>query len=165
MRLEAPFFGLIEHVALNMRDRDFAEFSALYDTNDRKELAERLARTYSNRRDTLCALHENIPVCVGMFIPTRPNVVTCGFFATDHFPRIALPATRFIKLFLDRLEDHGVHRMEAVSLAGYDEVHRWLRVLGFEQETGPLRNFGRNGETFIQFARIKGDPRPSRLRN
>ena len=48
----------------------------------------------------------------------------------------------------------GVHRIQATSLDGYDEVHRWLRALGLEREA-VLPAFGRNGEDFVQFAKVK----------
>ena len=56
-------------------------------------------------------------------------------------------------------EAAGVHRIQAVSLAGYDKTHQWLGTLGLQPETGPLKGYGRHGEDFIQFARLS-DVRP-----
>ena len=39
---------------------------------------------------------------------------------------------------------------------GYHELHRWLGIIGLKRE-GALRGFGRNGETFHQFAWVADD--------
>lgn len=159
MRIERATPAEIEQVALNMRQRDFDEFSALSPENGREALARDLAQRFADRGDVLCAALDE-PIAIGMTIQNRPRVITLGFFATDRFPEIALGVTRFVRDLLDRFETCGIHRIEAVSLAGHDEAHRWLGLLGMEQETKPMRNYGRTGEAFIQFARLK-DARPS----
>ena len=83
------------------------------------------------------------------------------FFATDDFPKIGRMITRWLKRELfPRYEAAGVHRIQAISLDGYDEIHRWLISLGLEREAGPMRGYGKNGEAFVQFARccdVKAD--------
>lgn len=144
----------IRQVALNMRERDFAEFSAVnYFGEDRKELAEGLANHYADREDVTVIWHRAAPVAVAGTISLRPNSVALLFFATPAVSEIGLPLTRSVRETLATLERHGVHRMECVTLAGYGEMQRWLRLLGFEQE-GVCRAFGRNGEDFLQFSRI-----------
>jgi len=137
-----------------MRERDYKEFSAVSFTSDRRELADLMAERYGERTDVVVGcLDDYTPACVGAAIMSRPNVITLLFFATDHFPEIALPVTRFIrKQFLPRLVHAGVHRIEAVSLAGYVETHAWLKTLGLDQETEEMRGYGKHGEAFIQFA-------------
>lgn len=156
MRVEAASREHVRFVAENMRDRDFEEFSAVTEVSSRSELANYMADAYGGRPDVVCGLLDETPVCIGGSIAMRPNVVTLLFFATPDFAKIAYPATRFIKKELfPRLVEAGTHRIEAVSLATYTDVHKWLHVLGLRQETGPLKNYGKNGEAFVQFAWCK----------
>lgn len=149
----------VRHVALNMRARDFAEFSAVSYADGRDDLADSMAARYGSSPEIHVGITDDgEPACVGGTIMARPNVVTLLFFATDRFPEIALPATRYIKKqLLPRLIEAGVHRIEAVSIAGYTDTHAWLETLGLTRETGPLYDYGRAGEVFIQFSWCKSD--------
>ncbi len=153
MRIDAPSRADITAVALAMRPRDYDEFSALSFADDRAALAATLADRYANRDDTFCAYEDDEPIAVGAMVQGRPNVVTLMFFATDRLPEIGMALTKFItqRLF-PSYRARGVHRIECVSLAGYEEVHRWIAALGLQPETGPLAGYGRNGEAFVQFA-------------
>lgn len=161
MKIDPATRDEVRHVALNMRERDFIEISALNFADTREELADAMVEKYANRNDILCASHKGLPICVGGFLECRPRTISLLMFATDQFPWIGFGLTRFIrKQMFPRLIEAGVHRIEAISLAGYDEVHAWLRTLGLEQETEPLRNFGKNGEAFVQFSKVV-DVRPA----
>lgn len=161
MRISSPTPDVVRRVALNMRERDYKEFSAVSFTTSREQLAEAMAERYGSRTDVVVGyLDDMTPVCVGAAIMARPNVVTLLFFATDDLKEIILPVTRFIKKqFLARLVLSGTHRIEAVSLAGYDETHAWLKTLGLDKETESLLGYGKAGEAFVQFAWSK-DVRP-----
>ena len=155
MKIERATRDEILHVARNMRQRDFDEIVALNFADTREGLAEALANKFADRDDILCASDRGVPICVGGFLECRPRTIMLLMFATDNFPYIGLGLTRFIrKQMFPRLIDAGVHRIEAISLAGYDEVHAWLRTLGLQPETGPLLNFGKNGEQFVQFSKV-----------
>lgn len=156
MKTSEPSPAVVRQIALNMRDKDFAEFSAVSFEDTRDGLADTLARLYGERNDvTVCSTDDGEPVCVGATVMARPNVVTLMFFATARFPEIALPVTRYIRRYLfPRLEKAGVHRIEAVSMAGYDEAHAWIRTLGLEQETKAMHGYGKGGEAFIQFSKV-----------
>ena len=155
IRIEFATADTIRTVALTMRERDFAELSAVSQADTREELAELLADRYGCRPDVVCGSINGDLVCVGGAIETRPRVVSLLFFATDRFPEIGLQVTRVIRRLFDRFEDVGVHRIEAVTLSGYDSIHRWLHILGLERETNELINYGKNGEKFYQFSRLK----------
>ena len=145
----------IYEVALHMRDRDFKEINALNTTEGRDALAEVLARRYIGCPDILCASLDGKPIAVGGFLCLRPNVVSLMLFATNEFNHIGLSLTRWIKNeMFPRLEKAGVHRIEALSLDGYNEVHDWLRVLGLEDEGCAMRAFGKNKEDFRYFAKV-----------
>ena len=161
MRIEPARPEDIYEVAVAMRDRDYEEISCLHAAETRADLAMALVRRFGNRPDVLCGLWNTAPVCIGGFIEVRPRVVSMMLFATADFPRIALGITRFTtRQMMPRLADVGVHRFEAASLAGYSDVHDWLRVLGLEPETAPLLKFGKNGESFVLFSKVT-DARPS----
>jgi hypothetical protein len=146
----------VHAVALNMRDRDFTEFRATSFHDTRGDLADDLAARYGGRDDVLCGTLDGAPVCIGGTIETWPGVMTLLFFATPRFPKIGLEISRFIRNQLfPRYEAAGIHRIQAVSLAGYTEVHDWLNLLGLRKEA-ELRAFGKGGEDFLQFGRVSG---------
>jgi len=146
----------VHRVALDMRQGDFDEFSAVSFADDRAQLATLLADRYGGRHDVMCGWCAGRPACVGGLVQARPNVVSLLFFATDDFRRIGLGVTRFIvKQLFPRLEAAGVHRFEAVSLAAHNDAHMWLQTLGLRPETGPMLGYGRDGQAFIQFAKVR----------
>lgn len=154
MKIDAPRREDILSVARAMRARDYDEFIALSFAEDREALAESLAQRYSGQSDTFCAYAgDGEAVAVGAMVQARPGVVTLMFFATDRMGEIGLALTKFIaqRLF-PAYTARGVHRIECVSLDGYEEVHRWIEVLGLRREAGPFRGFGRGREAFVQFA-------------
>ena len=153
MKIEPATVQDVMAVATAMRERDFDEFSAVSWAETRDGVARDLADRYGGRPDVLCGFWKDKPTCIGGTIEARPNVLTLLFFATDDFPKIGFPLTRFIRNTLfPKMRAAGVHRIEAVSMAGHDQTHEWLRVIGLDQETEPLRKYGKNGEDFIQFA-------------
>lgn len=155
LKIEPATADQIYDVALGMRPRDFEEISALNFAEDRAQLADILMRRYGRNEDVLCASWHGMPVCIGGFLLTRPNVISMMMFATSEFPRIGYGITRFVRnTLMPRYERAGIRRFEAISLDGYDEIHGWLRLLGLEAETAPLRNFGKNGEAFIYFSKV-----------
>lgn len=161
MRIEPATKADVHRVALDMRQADFDEFSAVSYAESRDDLAHALAERYGDRHDVLCGWSADEPVCVGGFVMARPNVVTLLFFATDDFPRIGLGVTRFIRRNLfPKLQEAGAHRFEAVSMATHTAAHAWLATLGLVPETSPMRGYGRAGESFIQFAKV-ADARPT----
>lgn len=153
MRIEHAAASDVAAVALNMRHRDYLEFSAVSPCNSRSELADLLTARFGDRPgDVLAVFDGERPVAIGGLIESRPNVITLLFFATDNFPAVALPLTRFIKRELfPRYIAAGVHRFEAVSMHRHEEAHRWLKILGLKMEAA-LFGYGRDRETFVQFA-------------
>jgi hypothetical protein len=155
MRIDQARPDQVRFVSEWMRARDYAEISALYSADTREELVDTLTAIYGKADDTLCASWRGTPVAVGGFYQIRPGTCAMGMWATDLFPRVGLGLTRFlVKTMMPALERAGVHRFECASLEGYDEVHAWLRTLGLEQEGPPRRNYGKNGESFVMFAKV-----------
>lgn len=155
MRIEDATADDIAYVARHMRDRDLMEFSAVLEADTREEIADILVDRYADLDCLICARRGHRPIAVGGAVAIRPNVGSLMFLATDEFPSIALPLTRFIRrTYFPALEKVGFHRIECVSLDTYAEMHRWLGTLGMMREGGPFRAYGKNGENFTPFARV-----------
>jgi|TARA_R110002153_G_scaffold273369_1_gene444102 hypothetical protein len=148
--------GSLYDIALNMRDRDYQECSALSFTNNRPDLADEIARSWSRSETSIvCGTKELGGIAAFTYIPQRNGVWNVGLFATDKFDKIQLSLTKLIiKRIIPSLSKAGAHRIEAQSIAGYDSVHNWLKFLGFEEES-TLRSFGCNGEDFINFSYVR----------
>lgn len=162
MKIRPPTAAEVVLVAKAMRERDLREFLAVSPHEMHATLTMGLAERFGDRSDTYgFYLDDNTPVAVGAMVQHRPNVVTLMFFATDDFTKVATELTKFIvnRLF-PGYRKHGVHRIECISIDGYSEVHRWIELLGLQREGEPLLGYGKNRETFIQFAWV-ADARPS----
>ena len=48
---------------------------------------------------------------------------------------------------------HGLKRIQADCVKGFDRAVKWLEHLGFEYE-GEMRRYGPNGETMLRFGRV-----------
>ena len=155
MKLEAPTRGDVRHVATLMRERDVTEFLAVAHVETKADLIEALVARYGGSHDAICAYVDKVPIAVGAMVRARPNVVTLAFFATDRFPEVALELTKFIRnrLFPQYRAD-GVHRIECISIEGYADAHRWIGLLGLEQEA-VMPKYGKGGETYLQFAWVE----------
>ena len=160
MRIDDPTEEHVRFVADRIRAKDAEEFMAVSFADTAADLADDLIERYSAHPDTYCFSDDDgTPVAVGAMVMARPNVVTLMFFATDRFPKLALAIARFtVRRLFPRYREAGVHRIECASIAGYDEAHRWIRLCGMKPE-GEFRGFGRNGETFHQFAWVADDVR------
>ena len=155
MRVDVTTPENVRHVAERMRASDYREFSALSYANGLLELTALLVRDYGEHPSGICAYASDEPVAVGAMVEGRPNVITLMFFATDDFPKIALPLTRFItKNLFEKYRAEGVHRIECVSIEGYDEAHRWIKLLGLRHEA-VLPGFGKNAEAFHSYSWVK----------
>lgn len=139
-------------VARGMRAGDAREFLAASGAETQHDLVLALVDRFGGHPAAIAALDDEGPVAIGAPVMVRPNVVTLLFFANDRFAGSVLPLTRFIvKNLFPKLRAEGVHRIDAASIEGHDEAHRWIRTLGLEHEA-VLRGFGRGGEDFHQFA-------------
>lgn len=155
MRIDAATPADVRHVAENMRESDEREFLAVNWVQTRAELVEGLVRRYAKAPEAIVARdNAHQPIAIGALIEQRPNVATLLFFATDRFPEIAVPLTRFIRRRLFPAHQRaGVHRIECAA-ADREDVRRWLEALGLSHEA-EMRGYGKAGETFHQYAWVK----------
>lgn len=159
MRATEPSIDAVRYVAERMRNKDVEEFIALSFAKDAAELADGLVDRYSAHPDGVCFFDVDEPVGVGAMVEARPNVRTLMFFATDSFGGLALPIARFTKRILfPKYREAGAHRIECISIEGYEEAHRWIDLVGMSHE-GAMRGYGRHGETFHHFAWVADDVR------
>jgi len=159
LRADVPTIDAVRYVAGRMRAKDVEEFIALSFAADAAALADDLVKRYATHSDGVCFFDANEPVGVGAMVEARPNVRTLMFFATDSFPNIALPIARFTKRILfPKYREAGAHRIECISIDGYEEAHRWIDLVGMSHE-GAMRGYGRNGETFHHFAWVADNVR------
>lgn len=155
MQIDPATHKEIFDVAMQMRERDFYEFTAVCDIDTREELAFALMEQHGPGGGAMCAKFEGEPVAIGALVVGRPGVATLLFYATSRFPKVALPLTRWIKWELfPRYREAGTHRIECASIEGYDQAHRWIEMLGLHREA-VMPGYGKRGETFHQFAMVK----------
>lgn len=151
-RIELATQDEIYSVALAMRERDLAEFSAALPVHRRRDVAANLAMRYGGRDDVMVGAVDGKPICIGGTVQVN-DAIHLLFFATDEFPKIAISITRFIRQELfPRFFEAGIQRVECASIEGYEHAHRWLRLLGLK-EIGATEFKGRNGEAFVHFVR------------
>ena len=147
---------LVEFVARNMRQADRREISATTDQDLPTHCAAVVACAHLGG---VIAAPDGTPACVVFAVRESPGVFQAGMFATDRWPEVAFGATRFV---LRRLTPAamrlGVHRVEARSIEGHDQAHRWLEFLG-ARRICELPGAGKNWETFHLFAWEPTDPR------
>lgn len=155
MRIDVTTPENVRYVAERMRTSDYREFAALSHARNRAEMTDILVDVYGNHPSGICAYDGDEPVAVGAMVEGRPNVATLMFFATDAFPQIALPLTRFItKNLFEKYRAEGVHRIECVSIDGYEQAHRWIKLLGLHHEA-VFPGFGKSGEAFHQYSWVR----------
>ncbi len=152
LRIEAATPADVYAVATRMRAHDVEELSAVLPYDPVPDIALHMANTYGSRDDVKVVWSGRERVAVIGDIMCRPGSLALLMFATDKLPQVGLSLTRFLKReWLPRLPAAGVHRVEAASLAGYDDMHRWLEMIGLRRE-GVMRRFGKRGEDFVRFA-------------
>ena len=144
----------IRSVALEMRQRDYEEILCVTWSEGREELAEYLVHCLSDH-ENVYSFGDTEAVGVVSYIPLRPGVWSLGLFATDKFQKVSTFLTkRVIRDIIPALDNAKAHRVEAQSIDGYKQVHRWLEFIGLKKEN-VIPGFGRNGETFINFAYVR----------
>ena len=150
--------GSIYNVALNMRQRDYEEIAALCFCENRKELADQLARSWADHKTTIvCGTKELGGIAALTYIPMRKGVWNLGLFATNNFQKIHLSLAKLvINSIIPVLDNANAHRVEAQSIVGYKTVHNWLKFLGLKEES-VLKGYGKNKEDFINFAWVRGE--------
>ncbi len=149
----------IYDVAMRMRERDYKEISCLGYTESREALAEDLALRYCQIGNSYAIGLKNIgPIVIFTYSELRPGVLSFGMFATDDIQKISKQLTKWvISDIIETVVDDDYHRVEVESIHDYSPIHKWLRLLGFQEES-TLHKYGKNGEDFKKFSWIREQP-------
>ena len=139
------------YVCRNLRPADIREIEATrYGDLDPDELAMEIIRSWSITGNAWLVYHNDKPVAIFGATNPWPGMWSAFMLATPDFPKIALPLTKFVKrVFIPHMKLKA-NRVEARSIDGHGEAHRWLGALGATVE-GRLKGYGRDGEDFLVF--------------
>src|SRR3990167_3144441 len=149
MNLLPVTFARALHVAENMREWDKKEIYATRWHDSAEGLARDCVRCGAFG---WIAAKDDVPIAAVGAVPVHPGVWSVFMFATDDFQQISLSLTKFvIRVIIPALKATGAHRAECLSMAGHDDAHRWLEVLGARQEGPPVAGWGKGGEDFVRF--------------
>lgn len=148
MRLTEPTLPDVLYIVYNMREADRREIYATRFSENPDELA---TAAMGWGRFGWVAHYQDRPVAyIGAGV-MWPGVWSVWMFATDDFPRIGLPLTKFVKRsMIPAIREAGAHLAMCWSIEGHDHAHRWLQCLG-AVPGHPMTGYGKNGETFIPF--------------
>ncbi len=148
-------------VTMRARTHDILELMAVSYSETLQDLAADMARKFGGTDGVYVFTVDESPVCILIWKQLWPEVWSMGMWATPDISKAAKYITETCgKRVFKGLMAAGCHRVECKSVVGYDTVHKWLRFLGFRQEEGIHRKFGRNGEDFVTFSWTQGMPWP-----
>ncbi len=88
-----------------------------------------------------------------LIFPSVGSACGWGYFS-DLVHKYPLATHKTMKKMLNVLEKkHGLKRLQADCVKGFDRAVKWLEHLGFEYE-GEMRRYGPSGETMLRFGRV-----------
>lgn len=152
MRIDPPDFESVRHIFRNARERDRREISLVCGFWDEDAFAREMVDQWLLRGAWGGVFSDRDPVAVLTMLRETPRSLQVGMLATDEFPRIAVPVTRYVRRIVDPLvRKAGFTRMECRCWSEHHDARRWLQICGAKQEA-EIPGYGANGETFIQFA-------------
>lgn len=148
----SPSRSDIEYVAFNMRRDDATEIFGYLPHDSPYALAATASHWLNYGHWGMCAYADGVPVAVVGLFEWRSGVFEGWAFATDDFPLVARPLTKFLKNEIaSNLRQAGAHRVYAVSRHDHKSSHRWLELLGFTVE-GVERKAGKDRADYVRFA-------------
>jgi len=139
-------------VCEDLRPEDHAEILA---TRYEDQIAPDTAAVLASRSHIAYEARWNdIPVAIYGAVEKWPGVWSVFLMATDEWRHVALSVTRHaLREGLPAVWEAGAHRLECASIETHPIAHRWLERLGFSCEAR-LPGYGRQGETFLSYARF-----------
>lgn len=156
MAIRRATLNELTYVAANLNDADRRELACQVETDDPMVVALLCLRVSGDRAWT-AADRRGPQMCFGV-APMQPGVMAGWGFGTGRSWRVVPEVTRFmLGEVMPELIRSGVQRVEARSIDGHDNAHRWLRRLGARKHRDPLMCWGRGGEDFWLFDWIRDD--------
>ncbi len=141
------------HVVENLREVDFKEVMSLRKNEDRLALAEEIHH-YPGMKFEM--IKGGGPVAIGGIVFWTPGVGTCWLLGTDNISKGILELKDFWgKLVEKTLERPEVHRIQLTSASYHKEAHWLAKKAGLTKEGPGLKQYGKNGETFFVFRKVK----------
>ena len=138
-------------IAANMRAEDWREIACQFPEGITRTEIAALAGQFG---ESWVAVSSAQPVAAFGAAPLTCNVLTGWAWGTRRMRRAVPAITRFMREdCAPRWVDAGITRLEARSIAGHDEAHKWMRALGADEQ--PCPEWGRDGEDFILFSWTK----------
>lgn len=150
----------VETVVRAMRPADRREVMAVRFSDRVEDLVDDLTRALPHAIRCFVLGRDGAPVAIVGAWLTSPGVATVLMIATDDWPAIAGPATRWVrKVAIPAVLGRTVRRAECKCWSEHAVSRRWLKRLGFVEE-GRVRGLGRGGEDFVQLAWLNPVPPP-----
>lgn len=146
--LEASLADLV-HVCAHARPRDVLELSALFpgDWNP----AGFAEMVYRSSTKGWLAYHEGVPAAAIGYSIAWTGVANLWAFGTESWPLVVKPLTRHVKkVMFPELAGMGVHRLQALALAGREDADRFIRFFGATLES-EMKAIGKNREDFRMY--------------
>lgn len=143
------------HIAERMREWDRRECFAMYWSDDPKEFAAWVASI--NVFAFIAYAKDGEPVAALGAVECWPGTWQPWAFGTERFNEVALGLTRFVRReMIPALARLGWRTAECFSMAGHEESHRWLGIIGAVRDR-EVPSYGKNGEDFVRFVWYKPD--------
>lgn len=151
MRLSPPDLASLQFICRNLRERDRAELEAGEADFDPDRTAHRLLAAWRTCGAFGQIVGKDEPIAVLALIWLTPRAVSAGLLATERWPEVAVDYSKHVKRVLrPKMVGMGIRRIEARTWDQHDDARRWLSWLGAKEECR-IAQWGRNGETFIQY--------------
>lgn len=140
-----------------MRAQDRREIFAMRPHDSAIQLAWESYHYVLNNGRGRIAWHNQRPAAFAAFTESWPGHWNAWMFGTDDFRAAAVPLMRWFRTEArEILSVCNGRRLEADSIADHYEGHKLIKALGGKPES-TMKNFGKNGETFIKFVWISGE--------
>ena len=140
------------HIAMRLRESDRREADACTPPMTDTERANTLVDSRGTKFTVWT--EDSEPAVMGGWMPLWPGVVSSWMLATDRINEVGAALDHAALRGHKMLFDAGVHRCQAFGLAAHEAARNWLLLLGYRPE-GVHHHFGRGGETFISYAKLR----------
>lgn len=147
------------HVSTHMRKDDFDEVMATrWDDSPYSFAAEHMKL---NGPKYVVRNSEGEPTVIGGIAVHQPGVGQVWLVASNGIKQckieVAKVAQSVIDYYMQKIDESlRLHRLQAFSAESHTMAHRWLKKMGFRQES-TLPAFGKHGENFLVFSIVKGN--------
>lgn len=157
MELSGVTLPALEDLCWSMREADRREIYPLRPHDSWHMLAlEAWHALGLNGRGVICWL-DGRPAAVIGFCELRPNVWDAVSFGSARYRECGVALMREgRRMAREILVDLGANRLQADSIVGNREAHKFIRALGGKPEV-VLRQYGKGGEDYQRFVWLRSE--------